>query len=278
MSTFGRYTGRLGAITAPTRLEYYIAPALYDLLSPNSRGVCLSPMMGGFEAYFDSKIAAIQRMSRSNKAELTTAIADLVEKYTKERAAIERRGNRVKAICLYPALPKAKGKVARAYRRATPIHERFHADMRVLESGLLDRDAFVPRALADLLETFEYGEDAMALSYAAFAPKDDESAAEEVLARLEEYRQSCARSPTDCKAIRANMVEAGADPMNEEHGIPDDWLVRLFKAILKKYPDALAFAADAHKIAAKVKDAEHRRMMDEGGWLMGLRARLRRRR
>lgn len=283
MSTFGRYTGRLrglSAITGRHRLEYRVSPDLYNALGgEQTLGLCVSTL-GSFSALFDRATGNAQKLPAASRSEVLRGVVELAAKFQKEKAAIESRGNDVKAICLYPDVPKKTGKVARERRRATPIHERFHADMRVLDSKLLDSDSYVEGALADLLKTFKYGEDAMIVSHGGYgvrgAKMKDNTAAEEVLARLEEYRQSCARSKTDCRAAHARMVGEGLDPMNEEYGMPDDWFVRLFKAILKKYDNALEFAKDAHKRARAAKDADAEREWDSGSWLMGVRSRRRR--
>lgn len=113
-------------------------------------------------------------------------------------------------VCVYPStgdLSKEAGSETRWKRRGTAAHEQFHAAMRMIEyehhQSKADRcmREFIDRELADLLpDSKQYGQlKREALSYLSWASAL-EMTTEEILARVEELRKACLRSPEDCDA------------------------------------------------------------------------------
>lgn len=269
MGTFGRYTRHLRGLDAITgeRLEYRLPRDLYDALGFGyAQALCFK----SGDEFLRSSAQAMAKLSDSKSKKTTAAHQPaLRQKYEAFRKQYVDELARLRSgmvtgsvpVCVYPQaeapVPAAKRDETRTIRRATALHERFHADMerwrqRRSAEGKLPDFGF----LADFVESLPGGKVALKHSIRVFAQGGDPDAgAEELLARVEELRQVCKSGEAECDRIRANLKanSAAYDSKNPK------WLLKFIDEVIVRYGSAMGLVGSAAQAAAtkaaKAQDA-----------------------
>lgn len=164
-------------------------------------------------------------------------------------------------LCVYPSTG-AKSERDRADRRATAIHERFHADVRDVEQrfGVKYGDPCVLERMKDLMKQ-ELGEqlvgDAWRIGNDNKWSRDAGRIYEEILARVEESRQSCNRSVEDCddvnrkiarNVLASNYNRKRKNPRAQQYDVCT--LLRVAEGVTEKFGGARAVAGRAVRICS----------------------------
>lgn len=273
--TFRGLLGGMGAITGE-RLEYWVPGSVMDALGaaramavcfPDAEGfirsltytaarqgarlkTAIRVQEGGFSERLTAKYARSMKLAQG-KAD---AILPLIEQVKRELLTL--RGNEVYGnipVCVYRATGKKGGK-ERFERRSTAMHERFHARVRRFEAekGVQER-SLGPRMLKMLESDFgALGTQAIALARIHKWSASERTLAEEILARVEEIRQSCVRSKDDCASIKAQFQRiessvSGKYRVGGQLAVFDRTMEQLTDAIVAKYGGAMAFVGAAYR-------------------------------
>lgn len=273
--TFRGVLGGLGAVTGE-RLEYWVPGSVMESLGlaramavcfPNTdefiralmytaakEGARLKTAVriqeGQFSDRMKTKYARSMKLAQG-KAE---AILPLIEQVKGEVGFL--RANGVEGsipVCVYRATGKKGGK-ERFERRSTAMHERFHARVRRFEAekGVQER-SLGPRMLKLMEADFgDLGTQAIALARIQKWAQSDRTLAEEILARVEELRQSCVRSKDDCASIKAQFhrIEqsvSGKYRVSGQVAVFDRTMERLTDEVVKRYGGAMAFVGAAYR-------------------------------
>lgn len=282
MSAFGNLSS-LSAVTGE-RVEYWVPGSVMDSLGlKGAMAVCIPTLehaksrlqqllrhqeylvktvtgyaqMWGDTSHQSERAARVEK-SYKRRAALASGKTGAIEPVLKQMEADERRlrDRGVKGIipvCLYRSTGKKAG-TQRWMRRSVAIHERFHAEMRRLEA----RNGLQPYQLwavmDGLMDGTPHGREARRFAIAEGWASRQNNLTEEILARVEEIRQSCVRSQADCQDISDEFhlrEQRFSGRVGQPPIIFDHTMYKLTQEITKRYGGALAFAGAALKAFQK---------------------------
>lgn len=238
------------AITGDRRIEVFLAPLAFRSVG-GKRALAFCAR--------DAEIVATNLMYEYNKlqpgpraraATLQTkadfkAGADTIKRDVNGLRAKGRQGPI--PLCVYP-LEKGKQQGLRddrTQRRANAIHERLHADARgaEAEAGLMYMGDCYANQLNDILSKSigPLFADAKQVSERLGWPNNRNAKIEEILARVEEVRQSCNRSTEDCddtNRVMASQMKIYNDGYSRGRKVPVCLMTQLTKEITDKFGGA----------------------------------------
>lgn len=171
-------------------------------------------------------------------------------------------------VCVYPVEKGAQQgqRDDRTQRRANAIHERLHADARNTEAEfgleyLGDCYANELNSILGSIPTKSLFDDAKQVSTRLGWPNNRNAKIEEILARVEEVRQSCNRSTEDCddtNRVMASQMKIYNDRYSRGRKVPVCLMTQLTKEITDKFGGSKSVIRQAARKCARVSKPERR--------------------
>lgn len=261
-------SAQLSAVTGPARVEYFVPASVADKIGgtgnyafcyPNVEKVLLIAQANAQFASrkaartadekarienlrnygYDEKVIAAEAKKREAKAKREAksgnVFAELAEEIKRDVERLRKAGVRGNIpVCINRASGKRGSERPRPLRRATAIHERFHANARRVE---VDAGIDTPGACWAQVEAAlapDLTPKMRVYSLTNYASSRKNFVAEEILARLEEIRTACTtkRRDSDCDTTINDITK------HMPAGVAEDF-VTLTQSVARRYSNPL---------------------------------------
>jgi hypothetical protein len=256
------------AVTGNRRIEVWVPSKVYDAIGgKGSLGFCANDAERVLSvlSYKEASAGYKQRIGKKVNAEPFREAMDVLRSNIAQLRASGVTGPI--PLCAYPATGKRHGtREDRFMRRGTAIHERYHAAVRATEAEfgqkymgacmVAGQDAILRKNHRNDLDA------AWNVSRGAGWARNLDANLEEILARVEEIRQSCNRNVEDCDDINRIMAAQQLIVSDRSKGrtAPDACLFqRLATNITKDFGGALSIPRQAARQCAGVAKPEPRK-------------------